>query len=111
MFAARLARDRWFCWEQPDRDRFAIAALGSVGEAVSRGPERFSEVAATCAELVRGRVADEPEELPAGAGPGMDRRLRVRARRRLGPALVVAAAGADGPSGAVAVALAAIARC
>jgi salicylate biosynthesis isochorismate synthase len=67
--AARLARDRWFCWEQPDRDRFAIAALGSVGEAVSRGPERFSEVAATCAELVRGRVADEPEELPAGAGP------------------------------------------
>ena len=23
MFAARLAADRWFCWEQPDRDGFA----------------------------------------------------------------------------------------
>ena len=25
VFASRLATDRWFCWEQPDRDGFAIA--------------------------------------------------------------------------------------
>ena len=37
VFASRLASDRWFCWEQPDRDGFALAALGSAHEIVSRG--------------------------------------------------------------------------
>ena len=69
VFAARLASDRWFCWEQPDRDGFALAGLGSVAEVVSRGYGRFEDVARDCAELARGRVADEPDALPAGAGP------------------------------------------
>ena len=30
-FASRLASDRWFCWEQPDRG-FALAALGAAAE-------------------------------------------------------------------------------
>ena len=25
VFASRLASDRWFCWEQPDSDGFALA--------------------------------------------------------------------------------------
>ena len=68
-FASRLAGDRWFCWEQPDRDGFAIAALGSAHEVVSRGQGRFRDVVEACERVVRDRMADEPEGLPAGAGP------------------------------------------
>ena len=69
VFASRLAGDRWFCWEQPDRDGFALAALGSAHEVISRGPERFRDLVAACAEVTRGRLSDEPDRLPAGAGP------------------------------------------
>jgi salicylate biosynthesis isochorismate synthase/menaquinone-specific isochorismate synthase len=69
VFASRRATDRWFCWEQPDRGGFALAGLGAAHEAVSRGPARFTDVARECAELCRDRLADEPDDLPAGAGP------------------------------------------
>jgi isochorismate synthase len=69
VFASRLAGDRWFCWEQPDRDGLAIAALGSAHEVVSRGPGRFRDVVTACGQVTRGRVAAEPTDLPAGAGP------------------------------------------
>jgi isochorismate synthase len=69
VFASRLAGDRWFCWEQPDRDGFALAALGSAHEVVSRGPERFRDLVVACAEAARGRLSREPDGLPAGAGP------------------------------------------
>ncbi len=36
---------------------------------VSRGGERFTEVAVACAEVTRDRLAAEPAGLPAGAGP------------------------------------------
>jgi menaquinone-specific isochorismate synthase len=65
IFASRLATDRWFCWEQPDRG-FALAALGVADEVNSRGPDRFRDVARHC--LGREAVADEPPGLPAGAG-------------------------------------------
>ena len=68
-FASRMADDRWFCWEQPDRDGFALATLGSAHEAISRGSGRFDDVAREAARVMRGRLADEPEGLPAGAGP------------------------------------------
>jgi salicylate biosynthesis isochorismate synthase/menaquinone-specific isochorismate synthase len=68
-FASRLAGDRWFCWEQPDRDGFALAGLGSACELVSRGPGRFGDLVDACAEVARGRLSDEPDRLPAGAGP------------------------------------------
>ncbi len=69
VFASRRADDRWFCWEQPDRDGFAVAGLGSAHEAVSRGPHRFRDVVSACAAITRRRSADEPSDLPAGAGP------------------------------------------
>src|ERR1700741_3652688 len=50
VFASRLASDRWFCWEQPDRG-FALAALGVAHEATSRGGRRFDDVAAECLRL------------------------------------------------------------
>jgi salicylate biosynthesis isochorismate synthase/menaquinone-specific isochorismate synthase len=65
VFASRLASDRWFCWEQPDRE-FALAALGVAHEASSRGPDRFRDVAREC--LAGEASVDEPVGLPAGAG-------------------------------------------
>jgi salicylate biosynthesis isochorismate synthase len=68
-FASRRADDRWFCWEQPERDGFALAGIGSAAEVVSRGPTRFGDVVGDCADLIQGRLADEPPGLPAAAGP------------------------------------------
>jgi salicylate biosynthesis isochorismate synthase/menaquinone-specific isochorismate synthase len=68
VFASRLASDRWFCWEQPDRE-FALAGLGVAYEAASRGEKRFAEVAEECLRTGRNAVLDEPAGLPAGAGP------------------------------------------
>ncbi len=68
VFASRLASDRWFCWEQPDRG-FALAGLGVAHEAVSRGRQRFAEIARECLQVGRDAVVDEPAGLPAGAGP------------------------------------------
>lgn len=68
VFASRLASDRWFCWEQPDRG-FALAGLGVAHEAVSRGRDRFADVARECLRTGGDAVLDEPPGLPAGAGP------------------------------------------
>jgi salicylate biosynthesis isochorismate synthase/menaquinone-specific isochorismate synthase len=66
VFSSRLASDRWFCWEQPDR-QFALAALGIAHEAASRGAGRFADVAREC--LGGEALSDQPAGLPAGAGP------------------------------------------
>ena len=68
VFVSRLASDRWFCWEQPDR-KFALGALGVAHEAASRGDDRFAEVAEECLGTGRDAVIEEPSRLPAGAGP------------------------------------------
>jgi isochorismate synthase len=68
VFASRLASDRWFCWEQPDRE-FALAALGVAHEATSRGPRRFADVARECLGTMGDAILDEPPGLPPGAGP------------------------------------------
>jgi salicylate biosynthesis isochorismate synthase/menaquinone-specific isochorismate synthase len=67
-FASRLASDRWFCWEQPDRG-FALAGLGVAHEASSRGASRFGDIAEQCLRTGGDAVLDEPRGLPAGAGP------------------------------------------
>ncbi|HEX3363014.1 MAG TPA: isochorismate synthase [Solirubrobacterales bacterium] len=68
IFAARLASDRWFCWEQPDRE-FALAGMGVAREASGRGARRFGEVAREIGEAGRDSVIEAPQGLPAGAGP------------------------------------------
>ncbi|HWO15591.1 MAG TPA: isochorismate synthase [Solirubrobacterales bacterium] len=68
VFASRLASDRWFCWEQPDRE-FALAALGVAHEATSRGEGRFVDVARECLGTMGDPILDEPPGLPPGAGP------------------------------------------
>ena len=67
-FASRLANDRWFSWEQPDRE-FALAAVGSAQEVVSRGQGRFVDIAEGCVGLARDRIAFGEQGLPAAAGP------------------------------------------
>jgi salicylate biosynthesis isochorismate synthase len=68
IFAARLASDRWFCWEQPDRD-FALAGMGVAREAAGRGERRFAEVAQAVGETLRDAVVEGVRGVPAGAGP------------------------------------------
>jgi isochorismate synthase len=68
VFASRLASDRWFCWEQPDRD-FSLAALGSAHEAISRGARRFADVAEESARLGGDAIVAGAGGLAAGAGP------------------------------------------
>jgi len=67
VFASRLASDRWFCWEQPDRG-FALAGLGVAHEATSRGPDRFEDVARECVRTGGEAILEAPPRLPAGAG-------------------------------------------
>ena len=65
--ASRGPGEPWFCLEQPDRDRWAVGALGSVRELEASGPDRFRVVARRWRELAAGAVADPPEG-PAGSG-------------------------------------------
>ena len=67
MFASRPAGEDWFCFEQPDRDGSALAALGTVARLTASGTQRFERVAAAWRELTAGAVADAPDG-PPGAG-------------------------------------------
>jgi salicylate biosynthesis isochorismate synthase/menaquinone-specific isochorismate synthase len=65
--ASRRPGERWFCLEQPDRQGFALAALGAVRTLEARGTDRFAEVAAAWRALAADALADPPEG-PRGAG-------------------------------------------
>ena len=66
-FASRRDGEPWFCFEQPDRDRAALGALGCVRAIEATGPGRFHDVAATWRALAADAVCD-PIEGPGGAG-------------------------------------------
>jgi isochorismate synthase len=69
---ARRTDDRFSSLEQPDRDGFALAALGQATTIEARGPTRFAEVAAQARALGRSAFADDPAEdplRPPAAGP------------------------------------------
>jgi isochorismate synthase len=69
VLSARNA-DRWLCIEQPDRDGYAIAALGEAALIEARGPDRFREVARRCRELaIDAECGDDLDALPPGTGP------------------------------------------
>jgi salicylate biosynthesis isochorismate synthase/menaquinone-specific isochorismate synthase len=67
VFASRVAGEHWFCFEQPDRDGAALAALGTVARLEASGEDRFERVAAAWRELAAEAVADAPDG-PPGAG-------------------------------------------
>ena len=67
VFASRVAGEDWFCFEQPDRDGSALAALGTVTRLTASGADRFKRIARDWRELTAGAVADPPDG-PPGAG-------------------------------------------
>ncbi|HEY1274326.1 MAG TPA: hypothetical protein VGF25_05430, partial [Thermoleophilaceae bacterium] len=72
VLAARRADDRFFCFEQPDRDGFALAGLGAAAVVEARGADRFAEAARRARELGGRSFADDPADdpaRPAAAGP------------------------------------------
>jgi len=69
VIGSRLARDRWSCWEQPDRSGFSLATLGQAREIVSRGDGRFSDAERDASALISRVRREGAEDLPPGAGP------------------------------------------
>jgi isochorismate synthase len=67
VFASRTEGEDWFCFEQPDRDGSALAALGTVTRLTASGDKRFERVAEAWRALTAGAVADAPDG-PPGAG-------------------------------------------
>src|SRR5689334_20357991 len=57
--ASRRAQEPWFCLEQPERDRAALAALGAVTTIEATGPDRFKDVASRWRALAS-RAACDP---------------------------------------------------
>jgi salicylate biosynthesis isochorismate synthase len=69
VLAAKQTDDRYFCFEQPDRDGFALAGLGQAALLEASGPERFGDVAAAARELGRRAMTDDLDGAPMGSGP------------------------------------------
>ena len=69
VYASRVGDEPWFCFEQPDRDQIALAALGSVRTLEAGGPGRFDELARQWRDLADASIADTPGAHDApGAG-------------------------------------------
>ena len=66
--ASRRAGEPWFCFEQPDRGRAALAALGCVRALEASGAERFDAVAQEWRALAREASGDAGEHLVAVGG-------------------------------------------
>jgi menaquinone-specific isochorismate synthase len=65
--ATRADGEPWFALEQPARDRWALAALGSVRALEANGPGRFKQIASSWRGLAAAALAD-PIEGPSGSG-------------------------------------------
>jgi isochorismate synthase len=65
--ASRRPGEPWFCLEQPDRDRYAVAAIGSVRTLEARGEDRFGAVARRWSAVAAVALADAPDG-PPGSG-------------------------------------------
>jgi len=67
VLASRRVGEPWFCFEQPDRDGAALAALGCVRAIEASGPRRFGEVAHAWRSLAASASGDPPDG-PSGSG-------------------------------------------
>ncbi len=65
--ASRRPDEPWFCFEQPDRDGAAVAALGRVLALEADGEDRFAQVAQRWRAVARDALADESDG-PGGSG-------------------------------------------
>ena len=66
VLAARRGDERAFCFEHPDHDGAALAAIGEVAVAEGSGSGRFAAVAAACRELSVGAFADGADPVWVG---------------------------------------------
>lgn len=66
VFASRTRGEPWFCTEQPDRERTAVAALGCAVAIEEAGHGRFEAVAARWRALAAGALADAADARGAG---------------------------------------------
>ncbi len=66
--ASRRPGEHWFVFEQPDRGRAAVAALGEAASLQASGCARFASVADSWRALSAAAVAGPADE-PAGGGP------------------------------------------
>ena len=64
---SRGAGEQWFVFEQPDRDRSALAALGCVRVFEARGINRFADLAGRWADVAADAFADDLDG-PPGSG-------------------------------------------
>ena len=67
VLASRRRGEPWMCFEQPERERSALAALGAVTTLEDRGHLRFERTAARWRELVA-RACLDPSGGPVGGG-------------------------------------------
>jgi salicylate biosynthesis isochorismate synthase/menaquinone-specific isochorismate synthase len=70
--ASRRPGEPYFLFEQPDRDRHALATLGCVRALEARGPDRFARVGRAWRTLAAEAAADEPDALVAVGGFAFD---------------------------------------
>ena len=66
--ASRRKSESWFAFEQPDRGRAALAALGEAARLNGAGRERFASMADRWRRLAAAAVGD-PSDDPDRAGP------------------------------------------
>lgn len=69
--ASRSSGEPWFCMEQPERERIALAGLGCVRALEASGPSRFSSLAARWRETAARAFADEGTASAAPPGAGL----------------------------------------
>jgi salicylate biosynthesis isochorismate synthase len=65
--ASRRPGEDWFCFEQPDRDGYAVAGLGCVRVLEARGEGRFAHVSRQWRALVASSLTDQVQ-VPLGSG-------------------------------------------
>jgi salicylate biosynthesis isochorismate synthase/menaquinone-specific isochorismate synthase len=66
--ASRRGDEPWFLFEQPDRHRHALAALGCVRALEAAGPDRFERVGRAWRALAAEAATDDPDALVAVGG-------------------------------------------
>ena len=72
VLGGRRGDDRFFCFEQPDRDGSAVCGLGAVAVVRARGRDRFESLVAGCRDLAGRTLAGDPAgdiSRPPGSGP------------------------------------------
>ena len=86
VLAARRPDDRFFCFEQPDRDGFALAGAGRRPRSCRRAGRGASRRwPRQCRRWAVARIARRRRRRAGAVRPRVGRRLRVRRRRRASP--------------------------